>query len=397
MLPRNATLAAGDKSLGPVLDSGSDLTITFQMFSFTMAPAIFLILVTAMYIHKAIHNKPCVQSGRLLWAKLAFAIALAAINVTNLVLWSTSPTLRTDATLAATALDSAGSLCIIFLVYSDHLYSLRPSTFVSVFLSITILLDAVETRSYFRRHGMEVFGGLSIGTILVKIILLSLEEVSKRRLAKIEAKLGKEAVSGFWNRSLFVWLNSTLLLGFRKVIKPEELQDMDPEFRSELLYGTFAPQWEKSKSKVTIQGLISHALANTATRQKECKACPNKIPSSRRTLGLRTHHYTPLVLFWLYLCPTVSFPAYHYWNRGRELFTGCRWRSYRRNSSYLLWFGGRYLNSLDLELTNLKTDATAGIEGLLRAPHLSRSNICSRYISYSCFQQNAERQPRSAR
>lgn len=136
------------------------------------------------------------------------------------------------------------------MLLTEHRHSPRPSTLLSVHLSLGVLFDVAMTRSYFRRHGLYALGCLSIVVVILKMAILLLEEVSKRSLVydqQLRSSLGRESTSGFWSRSLFLWLNSTLCFGFRSIMSVGDLQDLGPELGSARLFAKFQVFWEKGK------------------------------------------------------------------------------------------------------------------------------------------------------
>lgn len=119
-----------------------------------------------------------------------------------------------------------------------------------MYLSTTLLFDIMRARSYYARDGMELLAILSVSSAAIKLSLVVAEEVSKRSMVadkNLRASVGPEALSGFWNRSLFIWLNPILFTGYRKVISYEDLPALGPEFASEKIYQEFSAIWNKSK------------------------------------------------------------------------------------------------------------------------------------------------------
>lgn len=238
----------GDDSFGPAVDGLFDFTLRFQDYIFTIPMAISVILATPTYISRAVHKKPCTNAGYLLPSKGAVVSALAICELANVILHGTDQTLHSATSMSAAVLSFAASLCIAVVLYVEHMYSFQPSTFLSVYLALAALFDMVKARSYFIRSGYGAVGGVAIALVILNSALVALEEVSKARLIKPEhcrKPFGKEAVSGFWNRSLFFWLNPTLILGFKKDITINELPDPGPEFDSERLHERFEPNWDK--------------------------------------------------------------------------------------------------------------------------------------------------------
>jgi hypothetical protein len=110
-----------------------------------------------------------------------------------------------------------------------------------------MLFNVARARSYISRGGLDSFGALQVVIAITKLALVALEEVSKQSLFQSEhgrSSLGPETRGGFWNRSLFVWLNSTMLIGFRNAISIEELPEIGLEFSTERLSIQFQKIWE---------------------------------------------------------------------------------------------------------------------------------------------------------
>ena len=241
----------GDDSFGPAVGSFFDFTLRFQDTVFAMPLALWIILATPAFITRAIRKKPCTDSGLLLRGKGIIVAAVVVCELANLILNVTNESLQSVISTAAAVLSFGASISIAIVLYVEHMYSLKTSTFLSVYLALAALFDTVRARSYFIRPDLGAVGGIAVALVILKLILVALEEVSKARLIKPEhlrKPLGKEFVSGFWNRSLFIWLNSTLIMGFKKDITINELPDPGPEFDSEHLYERFEPRWDKGTS-----------------------------------------------------------------------------------------------------------------------------------------------------
>lgn len=173
---------------------------------------------------------------------------LLGVEIASLGLWSRLPAVRSDASLAALSLVCVGTLCIVAAVSLEHRHSFRSSALISLYLSLTALLDAVKARSLFLRPRLHAVGGLAAAAAAAKLALVLLQEVSKRTHIKdpaLRRSLSKEATSGFWNRSLFLWLNSTFLLGFRTVLRIDDLGSLGDDFSADHLSARFAPVWAK--------------------------------------------------------------------------------------------------------------------------------------------------------
>lgn len=137
-------------------------------------------------------------------------------------------------------------------VVLEHRRSLRSSAAISLYLSLTLLLDVAKTRSYLSRPGLEAVGGLSVVAATIRLAIVLLQEVPKRTHIKdpaLRESLSKEATSGFWNRSFFLWLNATFSLGFKSALRVDDLGYLGDDFSAEYLAAKFEPVWAKCKPR----------------------------------------------------------------------------------------------------------------------------------------------------
>lgn len=177
-------------------------------------------------------------------------MALLGVDIAKLGLWSTLPALRSHGTLPGAVLVCISSLCLVAILSLEHRHSLRSWAFTSLYLSLTLLLDIAKSRTYFSRSGLDAIAGLSTASCIGKLALLLLEEVPKRRYIKVLAlknSLSREAISGFWTRALFLWLNPTFLSGYKTLLQVESLGNLGDDFAAEHLSAKFELVWAKCK------------------------------------------------------------------------------------------------------------------------------------------------------
>lgn len=258
-----AVAGDGDGAFGPTLNGVFDFTLSFEHSILSILPASVFIVLTPIHVNHLWRRQPCVKPGVLLWLKMLSTLLLLSCQVASLALWAVSSVPRHDLAVASAAVICVGSVCIFFLLYAEHIYSYRPSTLLSVYLTLMVLFDIAKTRSYFLRGDLDALAGLSVAVVVVEFVLLLFQEVSKRRLVTTrnsQPRLSGEALSGFWGRALFLWVNSTLKLGFRSILRVEDLKDLGPEFSSERLHADFEPHWQAASPT------SNHSLANALLR-----------------------------------------------------------------------------------------------------------------------------------
>ncbi|KAH0592836.1 hypothetical protein MHUMG1_09481 [Metarhizium humberi] len=141
---------------------------------------------------------------------------------------SAAPSTKT--TLATVSLTIAGFILFANLSYLEHTRSLRPSTLVTIYLGISILLDLARVRTLFFIPGSQSVAKVNLASFCVKLIIFALELTEKRRLLlPAWQDASPEAVGSVYNRVLFWWLNSLFMKGFRNLISINSLPALDTE------------------------------------------------------------------------------------------------------------------------------------------------------------------------
>jgi ATP-binding cassette, subfamily C (CFTR/MRP), member 1 len=78
--------------------------------------------------------------------------------------------------------------------------------------------------------------------------MIVLESSEKRSfLVHPYNKLSRENISGTYSRSIFFWLNSLFLSGYRKVLSIDDLYPLDPALETEKLQLPLQAAWENGK------------------------------------------------------------------------------------------------------------------------------------------------------
>ncbi|PHH80624.1 hypothetical protein CDD80_627 [Ophiocordyceps camponoti-rufipedis] len=243
-----------DASFGPRLPDRFDFTLSFEQVVFSIGPSAVLLLASPLRIATLARRKPTFRSDALLWFKMICILLLFGLRLAELALWIvSSPSLRTRTTLAAASLSLAVVVALGSLLYAEHRYSHSPSTLISLYLSVTILLDIASIRSLFLRGGLFAFAIVSVAALVVKLLLLAFEEVPKRELSA--PVTSKETSSGLWNRSVFWWLNSTLYRGYTAFLGVDDLPSLDHKLDSHRLVSSLNHEWR------SIEKPAQHSLA----------------------------------------------------------------------------------------------------------------------------------------
>ncbi len=168
----------------------------------------------------------------------------------------------TGLSLAASVVACLAVVALAVFIHFEHRHAVESSPFPALYLFATLLFDIAKARSYFLRSSIGFYPLACITTAItvLKLFLLILGELPKRYQVK-RGDLGLESKYGFWGRTFFIWLNSTLFLGFRNIISPDDLPDLDPSFTSARL-APFSRQFGKNvglQSQTTSTGTLEIA------------------------------------------------------------------------------------------------------------------------------------------
>lgn len=237
-----------DNSFGPGLLGHFDFTLLFIDAVFHIIPAGFILSTSVFFLAKIKNGTPAVQAGRLLWVKLALAVALAAVQITNAVLWFQSP-LESTLAEAASVLTCVSVMCIGIILFANHVYFVQGLPCLGLFLTITLLLDIATTRAYFRRNGLHTIASLHVAIPVLKGLLIAAEEKSKRSLVispALREDLGSEAFAGFLSKSMYMWFNPIMRYGVRNTVTTAFLPGISNRIDPVALYRRFTTIWENA-------------------------------------------------------------------------------------------------------------------------------------------------------
>ncbi|KZL77916.1 ABC multidrug transporter [Colletotrichum tofieldiae] len=232
-------------AFGPQLTGRFDFTLYFEHAVLSIIPSALFLAILPCRITWLFQRHSIPRSGWLLLAKLATATIHFSLQATLLALWALPTTIRNPASLAATSLALINSIFIIGLIYVEHDRSVRPSKLLSIYLSISLLIDLAQARSLFSQQPATsgTIGSVFAASLAMRLILVLLEEIPKRGVPEPSSK---EEISGPLNRSVFGWLNPLLLRGSRGILEVGDLGKIDHKFDSARLLSMLSFSWDSS-------------------------------------------------------------------------------------------------------------------------------------------------------
>ena len=227
-----------------------------------------------------------------------------ALQLTLVILWSSSPTIQTQSSVPAAALSLVNAVATSLLSFVEDRKSERPSSLLSIYLLFSTVFDATQVRTLWITDRTDV-AGVQSASIGVKILMLCLEAQAKTSYLKQPYRgYPPEATSGILNLSFVWWLNKLFVVGFRKLITSQELFDIDQALRSKVLAKRLQVAWNRrSKEQTSLpdasQQLIT-ALRNTRRTSYSSKGSRILLP-----VGFVSCSVSSTLHDRLHLCTTV--------------------------------------------------------------------------------------------
>ncbi|KAF5511663.1 ABC transporter atnG [Colletotrichum siamense] len=263
--PQPACPAGVDDSLGPWAGDecrgGFDFTLLFEEAVLAVPLHCLLLLVLPACALRLAGADVKVVASTQRALKACASICLVALNLALLVLWATTSSAaitHTRATIPAAVLGLLASLGVGLLSWLEHDRSVRPSFVLSTYLFLSVLLDTARARTLWMLGPNQTIPAIFTCTLALRAVMILLESTEKRRILVPQHKgYSKEVTSGTFNRSVFFWLTSLFINGYRNILKLEDLYPLDPKLASEPLYKKLADAWGQVPDKTRPGALFS--------------------------------------------------------------------------------------------------------------------------------------------
>ncbi|KAF5540282.1 multidrug resistance-associated 1 [Fusarium mexicanum] len=246
--------------VGPECRDGFDFTLVFEQCILVLFPAALLVILAPIRLFR-LRNVPVKVTGhRLRTTKLALIALLAVLHLVLLVLWATRPSnSRLDrVSVAAACVSFASSLMSCVLSRVEHAKSPRPSSLLTLFLAVSLLLDIALLRTLWLIPVITAIPAVFTAAFALKAIIVVLEGWSKASyLVAGSGPHSPEVTAGLYARAVFAWVTPLLLTGFRKLLRPMDLFELDEEMGSAGLIDGFWRHWHTQKAPARQHRLIS--------------------------------------------------------------------------------------------------------------------------------------------
>jgi hypothetical protein len=173
----------------------------------------------------------------------------------------------TGLSIASALLTFLAALCMAGLSSLDHGRSARPSILLSCYLSLTLLFDVAETRTYWLASGTKpesTYAAVFTTATVLKAVLLLLEAQHKSKWTSWDSKdpHSPEETTGIYGLGVYSWLNRLFVDGYSTILQIEDLYPLDHAIKGQLLHDQFNLHLDYSKLKGVKYGLLK-ALVRT--------------------------------------------------------------------------------------------------------------------------------------
>ncbi|KAH6979576.1 P-loop containing nucleoside triphosphate hydrolase protein [Fusarium venenatum] len=251
--------ASVDASFGPFVPPecrhGFDFTLIFEQSILVLLPASLLLVIAPFRIFRLRNAQVKVTGHRLRSVKLALIALLAVLHLVLVVLWATltraSNTRLDRVSIAAACVSFASSLMSCVLSHAEHAKSPRPSSLLNVFFAVSLLLDVALLRTLWLVPVNMAIPAVFTAAFVLKAMLVVVEGWSKAPYLVSGSEVhSPEVTAGLYARAVFVWVMPLLLTGFRKLLRPMDLLELDEGMGSARLIGRFWRHWNRHNQKV---------------------------------------------------------------------------------------------------------------------------------------------------
>ncbi|KAF9693105.1 hypothetical protein EKO04_008679 [Ascochyta lentis] len=245
-----------DNDFGPVVKGcrdNFDFTIKFELIIFSLVPSSLFVAVALLRCLQLYNRPNVVNARRFLATKLVVLITYLALQFSRLVLLRVVDQNGHDSVLlASSAICFLASLIITPLSYLEHCKARRPSMLLSIYLSMTLLLDIAHARTLWlstASHTTNTITRIFTASVALKVTIFLLE--SKQKTAWLHwdtEKRSPEESSGFLDLGMFIWLKRLFVAGYSSVLTMDNLYSLDQELSSEKMHNQLNAYFDRNKS-----------------------------------------------------------------------------------------------------------------------------------------------------
>ncbi|KAJ0414514.1 P-loop containing nucleoside triphosphate hydrolase protein [Aspergillus carlsbadensis] len=244
-----------DQSFGPWANScrgGFDFTLFFEETILAIPVLSIFLLALPLRAWQLGRGGSKVRKSPLRHTKLLLCFTLILLEGVQLVLWATSGAsiTRTTATIPTAVLSLITALGLSLVSWLEHARSIRPSYIINVYLFLSVLLDLPRARTLWMLGTYKAIPAVFTCCLILRCAMTILESKEKRKILVYDLKeIPKVSTSGPFNHSVFYWLTSLFLHGYKKTLSLHDLYPLSASLKSEQLGVNLQAAWARVPDK----------------------------------------------------------------------------------------------------------------------------------------------------
>jgi ATP-binding cassette, subfamily C (CFTR/MRP), member 1 len=183
-------------------------------------------------------------------------VAIVALQLALVVLWSQGSSYRTTMSIPAAVLSLLVTVTLVPLVWLEHHRCIQPSALICSYLFLVSILDLAQLRTLWLvgSYRETLIASVFSAAFALRIVALGNECFNKTRyfVKNDDFARSPEEKCGIVSRSLFLWLNPLIYLGYRRTIVDSDLYPLpaglDPQSLDVKLQEAWAKRTDAFKS-----------------------------------------------------------------------------------------------------------------------------------------------------
>ncbi|KAF2663667.1 hypothetical protein BT63DRAFT_465330 [Microthyrium microscopicum] len=236
-----------DQEFGPAIRCPQfDFTLTFEQSILGVGVSSIFLLLLPFKAYNLYGSSTKTLFTFIHALKIFISLLLVGVQTSCLALWVKAEISAVAIAAAVMSLICLSTVCG-FAVF-EHGRTFRPSTWICLYLLLSVAGDAVQLRTLYLRHYDNDISAITSSLLAGKLLLLIMESLPKELNGNQTISYSPEETTSVFGRSVFWWLNSLFWLGSRKILSLDDLYPLDHALYSKSLHSRMQVSWNKRQS-----------------------------------------------------------------------------------------------------------------------------------------------------
>ncbi|KAF2462905.1 putative ABC multidrug transporter [Lindgomyces ingoldianus] len=239
----------------PLNGTRFDFNLQFEQLFFSIVPTTIFIVASLWRTLSQARKPKVVHAPKFQYIKLGALSVYLCLELALVILVASRHVHASSIFIAAVVLRLVAVLPMMALSAVEHSRNPRPSTLLTAYLCLTLLLDAAQARTLFSSSASpleRVYSRTFCAAVALKAVILVLEARQKSswvHWTNDEKEHSPEETSGIFSLGVFFWLNKLFLAGYRTILTIDTLFPLDSSLDAEALHAKFSRKMNYTKLK----------------------------------------------------------------------------------------------------------------------------------------------------